>query len=193
MTIIGVQGIKGSFSETAANHFAQSHRIDNYQLDYLTSSENVLRTVEHGVVDFGIFAIENSLGGVVIESIKALASHRCTIIDMFHIPISQNLLVSPGITADDITEIHSHRQALRQCRQYLAHHFQSCPLIEEVDTAAAARRLRDGELTKTTAVIANKSCAMIYNLELLQTDIHDLKNNLTLFLGVKKFENDHDK
>lgn len=193
MITIGIQGVKGSFSEVAANNFAQSQNIEDYQLAYLLSSENVLNAVENNEVNFGIFAMENSQGGVVIESIKALASHRCTIVDMFHIPISQNLIVSPGVALDKITEIHSHRQALRQCRDFLSNHFWGFPLIEEADTAESARRLRDGELPKTAGVIANKACAEIYDLELLQADIHDLKNNLTLFLGVTQFEDRHDK
>jgi len=192
MIIIGIQGVKGSFSEIAAKKFATSQTIEDYQLSYLTSSGNVLIAVENGDVNFGVFAMENAQGGVVLESVKALASHRCTIVDMFHIPISQNLIVPPGVTMDEITEIHSHRQALRQCRDFLSNYFWGCPLIEEADTAESARRLRDGELPKTAAVIANKACADIYNLELLQADVHDLKNNLTLFLAVKQFENIHE-
>ena len=193
MTKIGIQGASGSFSEIAAQNFASSHKINDYTIDYLISSENVLQAVENNTVTYGIFAVENSQGGVVIESIKALAKHRCTIVDMFHIPISQNLLIMPGTSLKEITEIHSHRQALRQCRDYLSQHFWGCPLIEEDDTAESARRLEAGELPQTAGVIANKSCADLYNLELLTPDIHDLKNNLTLFLGVSFFEGDDEK
>ena len=58
-------------------------------------------------------------------------------------------------------------------------------LIEADDTAEAARRLSEGVLPKTAAVIGNKNCADLYNLKIIEQDIHDLKNNLTLFLGVK--------
>ena len=193
MIKIGIQGASGSFSEIAAQHFARAQKIDDYLIDYLISSEKVLHAVESKTTDFGIFAIENAQGGVVIESIKALAKYRCTIVDMFHIPISQNLLVLPGIELKAITEVHSHRQALRQCRDFLSTHFWGCPLIEEDDTAESARRLEAGELPKTAAVIANKACADLYHLQLLKPDIHDLKNNLTLFLGVKFFEGSHEK
>ena len=54
------------------------------------------------------------------------------------------------------------------------------------DTAEAARRLAEGKLPRTAAVIANKACAELYGLEILQKSIHDLKHNLTLFLGLKK-------
>src|SRR5690606_7337986 len=133
----------------------------------LVSSENVLRAVEQQTVDYGIFAMENAQGGVVIESVKALAKYRCDILEMFHIMVNQNLLTLPGVTLKDITEIHSHEQALRQCRNYLATHFWGLPLIEETDTAEAAHRLQAGELPKTAAVIANKACAELYHLQLL--------------------------
>jgi prephenate dehydratase len=184
MKKIGIQGNKGSFSEVAANNFARSNEMESFELDYLISSEKVLAAVESKAVDIGIFAMENSCGGVVLESVKALAKHQCRILDMFHIPISQNLLTLKGNSIDTITEVHSHRQALRQCRDFLTNYFWGLPLIEEDDTAEAARRLSTGELSKTTAVIANIACAELYDLEILQKDIHDLKNNLTLFLAV---------
>lgn len=189
---IGIQGGKGSFSELAAQYFARNHGMESFSLDYLITSEEVLSRVEDGAVNYGIFAMENAQGGVVIESVEALARHRCEIVEMFHIPVTQNLLARRGLFIGDLTEIHSHQQALRQCRDYLAEHFWTRPLIEEDDTAEAARRLRDGIIPETAGVIGSKSCAEIYGLVLLQEDIQDLKNNLTLFLGVKKCaDNDH--
>jgi prephenate dehydratase len=91
-----------------------------------------------------------------------------------------------GTHLGDITEIHSHQQALRQCKDYLSEHFWTRPLIEDDDTAEAARRLSEGKLSSTSGVIANKACAELYGLEILQESIHDLKHNLTLFLGIKK-------
>lgn len=186
MIKIGVQGAKGSFSEQAAHAFIERQKINGGDIIYLISSEGVFKALEEESIDFGIFAMENAQGGVVIESVKALAAHRCHIEDMFHVFINQNLLTRPGTKAGEITAIHSHQQALRQCRNYLADHFWSCPLIEEDDTAESARRLSNGELPGTAAVIGNQACADLYNLEVFQADIHDLKNNLTLFLGVSK-------
>lgn len=189
---IGIQGGRGSFCEEAAHVFAANHGLESLELQYLISSEKVLESIENKQSDFGIFAMENAQGGVVIESVEALARHRCHIVEMFHVNISQCLLGLPGMHAGDITEIHSHQQALRQCRNYLAEHFWTRPLIEDDDTAEAARRLAKGDLPPTTAVIAPRICAELYPLEIIAEDIHDLKNNLTLFLGVKsREERDH--
>ncbi len=188
MIKIGLQGGRGSFSESAANQFALLHKLEHYELDYLISSEGVLHAVSDHKVDYGVFAIENAQGGVVIESIYALARYNCSIISLFHVEIAQNLLVKPGVRSTDINEIHSHQQALRQCRNYLADHYWSCPLVEEDDTAEAARRLAQGSLPDRAAVIGNAACADIYGLEILCSNIHDLKHNLTLFVAIEQLK-----
>ena len=185
---IGIQGGKGSFSEEAAQTFAINHGIDNHEILYLISSKEVLKNVESGKVNYGILAMENAQGGVVIESVEAMAEYRCRILEMFHIPVSQNLLAKEDIYIGDITEIHSHQQALRQCKDYLAEHFWTRPLIEADDTAEAARRLSQGKLPNTAGVVGSKYCAELYGLNILEEDIHDLKHNLTLFLGVEKLK-----
>ncbi len=188
MNKIGIQGAQGSFSEEAAGIFVKNHGLDPAEITYLISSEAVLAAVEAEDVDYGVFAMENAQGGVVIESVDALAHHRCRIIEMFYVNVRQNLLVRPGVLIGDITEIYSHQQALRQCKDYLAEHFWSRPLVEAEDTAQAAAQLRDGVLPETAAVIASRSCAELYGLAIAAEDIHDLKHNLTLFLGVTRWE-----
>ena len=185
---IGIQGGKGSFSEEAAKVFVKNHGIEDYKIVYLISSKAVIGAVEADEVYFGVFAMENAQGGVVIESVEALAEFRCRILEMFHIPVSQNLLARHSVFIGDITEIHSHQQALRQCKDYLAEHFWTRPLIEADDTAESARRLSEGKLPKSVAVVSSEYCAELYDLNIIEKDIHDLKHNLTLFLAVEKIE-----
>ena len=147
---IGIQGAKGSFSEQASKKFIKNHGIKNTEIKYLISSKDVLQSVENRKVDYGIFAMENAQGGVVIESVEALALYKCKIIEMFHIPIKQNLLALENINIGDITEIHSHRQALRQCKDYLGENFWTRPLIEADDTAESARRLSEKKTSKNS-------------------------------------------
>ena len=185
MVRIGIQGAKGSFSEEAAESFAHNHGLEQFEIIPLVSSLAVLENLCNGNTEYGIIAMENAQGGVVIESVHALANHCCEIVEMFHIMVHQNLLARRGMFIGDVTEIHSHQQAIRQCREYLADHFWTRPLIESDDTAEAARRLAEGKIPETAAVIGNRACAELYGLNILQEDIHDLKHNLTLFLGLK--------
>ena len=186
MNKIGIQGGKGSFCEEAAQEFVNNHGIEDVEMQYLITSDKVLAELENGTTDYGIFAMENAQGGVVIESVEAMAEYRCRIVEMFHIPISQNLLARHNVFMGDITEIHSHQQALRQCKDYLSEHFWTRPLVEADDTAEAARRLSEGKLPYTVGVVGSQYCAELYDLNIIGKDIHDLKHNLTLFLGVEK-------
>jgi len=190
MKTIGIQGIEGSFSEEAAKSYCQKFGITDFELEYLLSSMNVLDGLTKKTIDTGIFAMENAQGGVVIESVEALAKNQCKIIDMFYVEISQNLLAKDHIALGDIEEIHSHEQALKQCKDYLAEKFWSKKLVEQDDTAKAAQDLAEGKLPNHVGVIASKNSAEKYGLNILDNDIHDLKKNLTLFLAVERIDND---
>ena len=190
MKRIGIQGIEGSFSEEAAKSYCQKFGITDFELAYLVSSMNVLDGLTEKTIDTGIFAMENAQGGVVIESVEALAKNQCKIIDMFYVEISQNLLAKDHISLGDIEEIHSHEQALKQCKDYLAEKFWSKKLVEQDDTAKAAQDLAEGKLPNHVGVIASKNSAEKYGLNILDNDIHDLKKNLTLFLAVERIDND---
>ena len=188
LTRVGIQGAEGSFSEEAALEFCRRHGISDFDLLYLITSAQVLANVDSGDVEVGIMAMENAQGGVVVESMIALANYRCDIAEMFHIHVEQCLLGKSDLPLGEISEIHSHPQALRQCREYLADQFWTRPLINEDDTAYAAECLAKGDLPSTAAVIGSRRCGELYGLAVLEAGIQDLKNNLTLFLGVKKWQ-----
>jgi prephenate dehydratase len=185
-TIIGVMGGQGSFSEEAANYYCQKQNIADYQLEYLITAEKVLNAVSSGEVNLGIFPIENSNGGIVYEAVYAMAKYNFTIQQMFEIDIRHNLLVKPGINPEHINKITSHQQALKQCRMYLKRKWSEVELEEYSDTAEAARALVEGRLPDSTAVIANRVCAELYGLEILEEGIQDLKFNFTTFVVATK-------
>ncbi len=182
---IGVSGVEGSFSEQAALTYSAKKNIAP-TLVYLTSVDNVLQALEEEKIELGIFPIENSTGGVVIEAIYAMANHLFSIQELFNIEVVQNLLVLPGQTAESLTEVISHDQALKQCRMYLKRNFEHISLREYEDTAKAAEDLHKGILPATAAVIASEGAAQKYELTILAPAIQDLKYNFTSFLAVTK-------
>ena len=188
MKKVGIQGLEGSFSEQAAKFYCNKFDIQDFELAYLVSSMNVLNGLNNNDIDVGIFAMENAQGGVVIESVKALAENNCKIIDMFYVEISQNLMAKDSISLGEIEEIHSHEQALKQCKDYLAEKFWSKKLVETDDTAKSAQDLASGKLGDNVAVIASKQSAEKYGLNIVDHDIHDLKKNLTLFIAVERLD-----
>ena len=185
---IGVMGARGSFSEEAGRTYATKYAsAKKYTIEYLITAERVLSALTRGAIDIGIFPIENSNGGVVTEYLPAIAEHQFTIDKIFEIPVDHMLLVTKGTHAADITKIVSQRQALRQCRMYLARQWPNTEVEEYIDTATAAKDLSEGKLPPTAAVVASARAGDVYGLDTLESKIQDLKFNYTVFIAAKKF------
>lgn len=184
---IGIMGAVGSFSEQAAEQYQRDFLAGgDIEIVPLVNAEAVLTAVEAGEIDCGIFPIENSNGGIVIEAVHAMAAHRFAIERMFELDVHHMLLVQPGATADTITSVTSHDQAIKQCRMYLRRTWPEAAIEVYADTAKAAADLANGTLPATTAVIAPRRCSRLYNLDILEESIQDLKFNYTSFLVAVK-------
>ena len=184
--IIGVSGARGSFSEQAAEEFARKNNLKNNQIKYLISAENTLKALDNKKIDLGIFPIENSNGGVVLEAIYAISRHIFKIKELFEIPVIHCLLAHKNAKRNNIKTIASHDQAIKQCKMYLKRVWPKTALKETSDTAKAAEDLSKNKLPKTTAVIASENCAKLYGLKILEKGVQDLKFNFTSFLAVEK-------
>ena len=183
---IGVSGNIGSFSEEAAQSFCQKNKINDYEISYLVSVKNVLQDLDDEKIDIGIFPIENSNGGIVYEAVYAMSKHVFSVDEFFEIDVKHFLLAKKGIVPEQINNIVSHPQALKQCRMYLKRKWKDVELEEYSDTAQAAKDLSEGKLSDNTAVIAPKRCAELYSLDIIEGNIQDLKFNFTTFIVAKK-------
>ncbi|MFI5240343.1 MAG: prephenate dehydratase [Candidatus Saccharimonadia bacterium] len=178
---IAISGIAGSFSEEAAKKYLEQAKIA-YNPIYCTTALDTFKQVINGKSLYGVVPIENSVGGMVYETLYAMADFTFEIIDIIQVDVQQNLLAIPGQTLKNITQVVSHPQALAQCRHYLKRHWTDTAIGEYADTALAARDLRAGKLSDDTAVIASAGAAKLYDLDILEPHIQDLKFNTTAFL-----------
>lgn len=179
---IGIMGARGSFSEQAAEQYQKQEQISGAEIIPLISADALLGALNKGEIDKGIFPIENSNGGIVIEAVEAMATYTFKIERMFEHDVHHMLLVKPGVTASHITKICSHDQALKQCRMYLKRMWSDADVGPYADTAKAAEDLAGGTLPDTTAVIAPRRAAKMYGLDILEESIQDLKFNYTTFI-----------
>jgi len=183
---IGVSGNIGSFSEEAANYYCAKNNITEFELSYLIGVESVLAGLNEDKIEKAVFPIENSNGGIVLEAVYAMAKYNFEIEQIFEIDIKMNLMAKPGTKKENVKKIISHQQALRQCRMYLKRICPDVELEEYSDTASAAKDLSEGVLPQDSAVIAPRICAKLYDLELLEEGIQDLKFNFTTFIVATK-------
>ncbi len=186
MVRVGVMGAKGSFTEQAALKYIADNNLTETEMVLLVEINAVLEAVTSDAIDIAVFPIQNSVSGIVESSMHGMSQHIFTITDFFEMEIDQTLLVLPGTTAAQVTEITSQRPALGQCTSYLERVWKDTPITEYVDTAKSAADLANGTLSAGTAVIASPLCAEIYGLEILEPSIQDLKHNMTTFVAAVK-------
>lgn len=186
----GIQGGKGSFNEEALQYYLKKENIQNFKSKYLYTSENVLKALQEGSIDLGQFAIHNSVGGLVGESIEAMASYKFKIIEEFAIEISHALMIRKDAKFSQITTIMTHPQVLAQCKDTLLKKYpnlkQTSGEKELVDHAVVAKHLAEKKLPKHIATMGSKVLAKIYDLQIIEDNLQDAKENYTSFLQVSR-------
>lgn len=181
--IIGVSGDKGSFSEEAGIIYAGREGLEP-NISFSIDMEGVLRDLNNGKIDLGIFPVVNSRGGLVRPAFDAMGNYLFKVIDEVWMEVHQCIMMLPGTKKEDITKITTHSQAIAQCERYLKREFPQAELVEWTDTAKAAKDLSEGKISADSAVIAPSRSAQIYNLEIIDKGIQDNHPNLTTFIVV---------
>jgi len=176
--LIAFQGEHGAYSEVASKEW-NSNLIPIPCIEFA----DVLEGVTSGIYSYGIVPVENTLGGVVGKVNELLINTELNVVGAIELPIHLCLLALPGTDYREIRTVHSHPMVLAQCRHFLARNrLDSVPYY---DTAGAAKMLAE-KRPKSTAAIASKLSAELYNLDIIKEDIEDLDRNMTRFLVLSK-------
>ncbi|MFK7978622.1 MAG: prephenate dehydratase [Saprospiraceae bacterium] len=175
---IAIQGYPGAFHEMAARHYFDGTPVEIIPAD--TFQEVVQLVEDPEMADVGLMAIENTLAGGMLPNHKLVNNSGLHITGEIYLRVVQNLMVLPGQKIEDITEVHSHYMAIRQCRKYFAQ-YPHIRLVESLDTALSAKEIRDGKL-KNRGAIASNLAAEMYELDILGPSIETNKQNYTRFL-----------
>jgi prephenate dehydrogenase len=188
--VIGIQGGRGSFNEEAARHYMSRTADVPYELMYLHTTESVLRALHEGTVDRGQFAIHNSVGGMVGESVAAMARYRFAIVEEFEVKISHALMMSSEGDFSNVDTVMTHPQVLAQCRASLKRKFpklrQTSGDGDLIDHAKVAELLGQGALPANIATMGSRVLADIHGLRVIEDNLQDLDENFTSFLWVQR-------
>lgn len=178
-------GLKVSYSgiEGAYGYIAASRMYPNCELISNSNFTQAFKSVESGASDRAVLPIENSFAGDVGEVMDLIFSGSLYINRMFDLEVEHNLMVNEGVNINDIKIVVSHPQALAQCSNFIEEN--NFKTIEEVNTAFAAKRLKDSS-DKTMAVIASKETADAYGLKIVKEKINNSGLNTTRFASFSR-------
>ena len=177
--MVACQGVEGAYSQIACEKI-----FKNPFIMYFKNFEGVFNAIDQGLCQYGILPLENSTAGSVKKVYDLMIEHNFSIVRTFRLKIDHNLLTKPGVKLSDIKEIYSHEQAINQCSEYLQN-LTGVTIIPVANTAIAAEMVSKSDRTDVAA-ISSRSCAELYNLEILASSIQDRGNNRTRFICISK-------
>lgn len=175
-TTIAIQGIKGSFH----HQVAQECFGENTEIVECMSFNALTDAVLQQRATHAVMAIENSIAGSIIPNYALIDKHQLRITGEYYLNINHHLMALEGQGISEIKEVYSHPMALLQCAAFFRQ-YPHIKLVEDADTAAAARRIHEKQLQNVGA-IAGSAAASLYQLSVLAPGIQTIKNNATRFV-----------
>ncbi|MFK7747965.1 MAG: prephenate dehydratase [Kordia sp.] len=177
---IAIQGVQGS------NHHkvAQQYFGEEVLLDECLSFDALVQSLTHEKSSYAIMALENTIAGSIIPNYALIDANNIHINGEYYLNIHHHLMALPNQTIEDISEVCSHPMALLQCKEFFKK-YPHIKLVEDVDTAAVARRIQKTQ-QKGIAAIATKTAAELFELNVLSSEIQTIKTNATRFVILQK-------
>lgn len=183
---IAYLGPAGTFSEEAAHLCAR----EEDELIPFSNFPALISAVETSVADLAVLPIENSLDGSVSTTLDLLIHEtRLQIQREVVVAVHHCLVGPPGASITGIEHVHSHPQALGQCRRFLSRVLPDAHEHAALSTALAVREaVENGD--PAHAGIGTERAAHRFGGEILARNIEDFSNNATRFVALA--ERDHE-
>ena len=109
------QGVEGAFA-----HIALKALFPHAEAVSYSTWDEVFEAVASGEAAHGVVPFENSHAGDVSAVLDLCYNHpELWVVDVYDLPISQNLLVLPGTQLAQLKHVYSHQQAIAQSETFL--------------------------------------------------------------------------
>ena len=174
-------GPQGSYTEMAADIATQKLGYKNYASIIEPSIIKVIQTIDKNMNFIGIVPVENSIEGIVRETVDNLikTESEVFITGEIIVPVS-HCLISRSKDISKITKVMSITQALAQCRNFLADNLSDVEQITTTSTSVAVKQLID--LPDNYAAIGSCKASQVYGLNVIAENINDIQDNFTRFV-----------
>jgi prephenate dehydratase len=182
---IAYLGPAGTFSEEAALLYAEA----GDELIPFASFPALTSAVEADVADSAVLPIENSIEGSVSTTVDLLIHEtELQICREIIVPVRHCLIGAPGAQITAIRTVHTHPQALGQCRRFLDRCLPNAHQTAALSTAGSVEDVVNAG-DATVAAIGTARAAELYGGQILARNIEDNHQNETRFIALA--ERDH--
>ena len=178
MKKIAFQGELGAYSHLACIEAAPDHNPVACR-----TFESAMEQVNASECHLAMIPIENSVAGRVADIHYLLGGYDLKIYSEHFQEINHQLMVKPGASLDTIKNVRSHCMAIGQCHAAIKKY--NLDVIIMADTAGSAKFISE-QGTMEDSAIASTLAADTYGLDIVDTNIQDMKNNTTRFLIMSK-------
>ena len=178
MKKIAFQGELGAYS-----HLACIEAAPDYNPVACRTFESAMEQVNASECHLAMIPIENSVAGRVADIHYLLGGYDLKIYSEHFQEINHQLMVKPGASLDTIKNVRSHSMAIGQCNAAIKKY--NLDVIIMADTAGSAKFISE-QGTMEDSAIASTLAADTYGLDIVDTNIQDMKNNTTRFLIMSK-------
>ena len=178
MKKIAFQGELGAYSHLACIEAAPDHNPVACR-----TFESAMEQVSASECHLAMIPIENSVAGRVADIHYLLGGYDLKIYSEHFQEINHQLMVKPGASLDTIKNVRSHSMAIGQCHAAIKKY--NLDVIIMADTAGSAKFVSE-QGTMEDSAIASTLAADTYGLDIVDTNIQDMKNNTTRFLIMSK-------
>ncbi|MCX8231069.1 MAG: prephenate dehydratase [Alphaproteobacteria bacterium] len=176
--LIAFQGYPGAYS-----HLACRDAYPDLEALPCKSFEDAFDAVESGRAHLAMIPIENSVAGRVADIHTLMPDSGLFIVAEHFQRVNHCLLTVPGAAVGDLKSVHSHIQALSQCRNLIRDLGLRAEI--EADTAGSAKDIA-ARADKAHAAIASDLAGETYGLDVLRRDIEDADHNTTRFVVLSR-------
>ena len=151
------QGVEGAFA-----HIALRALFPHAEAVSCPTWDEVFEAVRRGDAAHGVVPFENSHAGDVSAVLDLCYNYpELWVVDVYDLPISQNLLVLPGTQLAQLRHVYSHQQAIAQSETFLKQFH--LPATAMPNTAMAAKFVAESG-DPSQAAIASAETAALYGL-----------------------------
>ena len=178
MKKIAFQGELGAYSHLACIEAAPDHNPVACR-----TFESAMEQVSALECHLAMIPIENSVAGRVADIHYLLGGYDLKIYSEHFQEINHQLMVKPGASLNTIKNVRSHSMAIGQCHAAIKKY--NLDVIIMADTAGSAKFISE-QGTMEDSAIASTLAADTYGLDIVDTNIQDMKNNTTRFLIMSK-------